>query len=228
MMLPYTVEVYFVSMASYNATWFPVVVVGALLALAAVALALRPPAGREPAAARLIFAILAAAWLWVGAVHQLRLMATLNFLAPAYGVAWIAQGALFALYAALGRRTTFRFAGDAAGRIGLALALLGIAAYPLAVLALGHDWDGLPLAGTAPDPTAILTAGLLLAARPHPPLQLFVVPLGWAGIAAVSASLLPFPLDYSVAAAVIAAAGFAVRARLRPVIFSPDGVFGRK
>ncbi|MPZ12775.1 MAG: hypothetical protein GEU89_21655, partial [Kiloniellaceae bacterium] len=86
-MLPYTVEVYFVSMANYNAAWFPTAAVATLLAVVALALALRPPPGREAAAARLILAILAAAWVWVGAVHQIRHMAALNFLAPAYGAA---------------------------------------------------------------------------------------------------------------------------------------------
>jgi hypothetical protein len=97
----------------------------------------------------------------------------------------------------------------------MAVALLGLLGYPLAVLLLGYDWRGLPLVGVAPHPTVIFTAGLLVAARDRPPLHLFVVPLGWAGVAGVSAWLLDFPLDYAVAAAVMAAVVLAIAARLR-------------
>ena len=211
--LPYTAEVYFAAMAEYHVALFPAVVVAALLPVVALALALRPPTGREGLSARIVGALLAAVWVWVGAVHQLQVMAGLNFMAPVYGIAWIVQGALIVVTCTLLGRVRFRVAGDVRGWIGLALALIGLVAYPLAALALGADWRGLPLAGTAPDPTAVFTAGLLLTARERPPLHLFVLPLGWAGVAAVSAYLIDFPLDYVVPAAVLAAAALAIRAR---------------
>jgi hypothetical protein len=215
MELPYTVEVYFAALAEYNRAWLPVPIIALLLSVTAFLLAVRPLPGRPEASGRFVGAILAAAWLWVGWAHQLQHMAGLNFMAPVYGWAWIAQGALIALTCTAPGRVRFRFVGDLRGWTGLVLALFGLLGYPLAVLALGYGWRGLPLVGTAPDPTAIFTAGLLAAARERPPLHLFVLPVAWAGVAAVSAYLLGFPLDYAVAVAVFAGMVLAVGARLR-------------
>lgn len=215
MELPYTVEVYFASVAEYNRAWLPVLMLALLLSVTAFLLAVRPLPGRPKASARLVGAILAAAWLWVGWAHQLQHMAGLNFMAPVYGWAWIAQGALIALTCTILGRVRFRFGGDLRGWTGLALALLGLFGYPLSVLALGHGWRSVPLVGMASDPTAIFTAGLLVTARERPPLHLFVLPVGWAGIAAASAYLLAFPLDYAVAAAVLLATALAIWTRTR-------------
>ena len=141
-------------------------------------------------------------------------MANLNFMAPVYGGAWIAGGVLFAAYAGFRRDTRLIFTGDAQGQAALALVLLGLIAYPLAGLALGYGWQSVPLAGAAPDPTAILTAGMVLALR-RPPLWLFVPPLLWAVVAGISAWLLGFPLFYAVPAAVTVALGLALRDRMR-------------
>ena len=209
MMLPYSVEVFFASMAEYYSTWFPAAPVAALLSLVALILVMRPQSGRADTGDRLAGALLAAAWIWVGAVQQLQHMANLDFMAPIYGAAWIAQGGLIALSCTVPGRVRFRFDGDARGRAGLALALLGLVGYPLAVWSLGYEWRALPLVGVAPHPTVMFTAGVLVAARDRPPLHLFVVPLVWAGVAGVSAWLLEFPLDYAVPAVVLSAAVYA-------------------
>jgi hypothetical protein len=181
--LPYTVEVFFASMAQYNRLWFPEAILAVLLMLVAFALVARPMSGRAGNSARLVGALLAAAWVWVGTAHQLQHMATLNFMAPIYGGAWIVQGGLIALTCAVLGRVRFRFGGDVRGWTGLALAVFGLFGYPLVVLSLGYDWRALPLVGMAPDPTAIFTAGILAATHERPPLHLFVLPLGWAGVA---------------------------------------------
>jgi len=211
--LPYSVEVYAELMAAYNEGWLPATSLAPVLSLLVLALALWPPPGHEAAAARLIGALLAAAWLWVGWAHQLGMMAGLNFLATLYGAAWLAQGALLALTCAASNRTRFRLGADLRGRTGLALALFGLAGYPALALLLGLDWPAVPLAGTAPEPTAIFTSGLLLGLRARPRLHLLLIPLGWAGVSTLSAYLLAYPLDFTVAAAVLAALALGVRER---------------
>jgi len=209
--LPYDVAAYFAAMARYHAAWWPVPLVGVVLAVGALALVLRPPPARERLAGRLIGLVLAAFALWVGAVHQLALMATFDFMAPIYGWAWIAHGLVVAVVVAgLGR---VRFARrDRVDALGLLLALAGLAGYPLAVVALGHAPGAAPLVGTAPAPTAIFTAGLALAARGRAALVLWPLPVAWAGVAALAAHLLAFPLDYAVAGAVaVAVAGALAR-----------------
>lgn len=210
MMLPYTTEVWFAALAEYHVTWFPGPALMMLAAVSAFVAGLRG----GPAGARAAFWFLAALWIWVGAVHQILHMANLDFMAPVYGGAWIAGGVLFAAYAVLGRDTRLNFTGDARGHAALALVLLGLIAYPLAGLALGYGWRSVPLAGAAPDPTAIVTAGMVLALR-GPPLWLFVPPLLWAVVAGVSAYLLGFPLFYAASAAVTVALGLALRDRMR-------------
>lgn len=205
MLLPYTAEVFFSAMARYNAAWFPAVLLGWLAVAGAFALALRPPRGDAVLAGRIAAALLAAGWIWTGWAHQLQLMAPLNFMAPIYAWAWIGQGALLALLGTALGRLPLAWRGDAASWTGLVLALLGLVLYPLAVLALGHPWRGLPLAGTAPDATAIATAGLLLLTAPRPALLCLVVPLGWGGVAGLSAWLLGFPLDAAVPVAALLA-----------------------
>lgn len=210
MMLPYTTEVWFAALAEYHATWFPGPVLMMLAAVSAFVAGFRG----GPAGGRAAFWFLAALWFWVGAVHQILHMASLDFMAPVYGGAWIAGGVLFAAYAGFRRDTRLIFTGDAQGQAALALVLLGLIAYPLAGLALGYGWQSVPLAGAAPDPTAILTAGMVLALR-RPPLWLFVPPLLWAVVAGISAWLLGFPLFYAVPAAVTVALGLALRDRMR-------------
>lgn len=204
--LPYSIDVYFAAMAQYNADWLPAVAAGPLLAAAVLGLILRPWPGRTVASDRLIATLLGAAWIWVGAVHQIGLMASLNFMAPVYGAAWIAEGALIVLLGGAAGRLRFRFSGRGGGWLGLVVALVGLVGYPLAVLAAGVDGHGLPLVGTAPHPTALFTAGLLVMARGGLPILLFAIPLGWAGVAGLSAYLLRFPVDYGVAAAIVGAA----------------------
>lgn len=211
--LPFDLAVFFAAMARANAAWFPLALVGLALALMAVALVAHPPAGRERLAARLVGLVLATFALWVAALQQLRLMATFDFMAPIYGWAWIAHGTVVALVVSgLGLvRFAWRDRWDGGG---IALVLLGTVGYPLAVLALGHDWRALPLVGTAAQPTAIVTAGLALTARGRARLLLLPLPVAWAGVAALHAHLLSFPLDYTVAlAAVIAVVGTFARRR---------------
>lgn len=202
--LPYDVDVFFAAMARSNAGWWPAPLVGALAALVAVALVLRPPPGRERLAARLIGLVLAGFALWVGAVHQLGLMATFDFMAPVYGWAWIAHALAVAAAVTVAGGVRFR-RRDRRDTLGLALALVAIVAYPVAVVALGQDWRAVPLVGTAPDSTALFTAGLALTARGPGRLALVVLPLAWAAVAALSAHLLAFPLDYAVALLLVAA-----------------------
>lgn len=210
MELPYTVEIYFAVMADYNRAWFPVPQIAFASAAVSIALVMRPLPAIPEAGDRFVCGLLAAASLWVGWAHQLQLMAELNFMAPVYGWAWIAQGVLFAVTGAGPKPVRFVVGRDWAGRAAIALALFGLLGYPLCLLGLGQGWESLPLAGTAPEPTAILTAGLLAATRERPPLYLLVVPVGWAGVTGVSAYLLGFPLDYTVTASVLAGVALAI------------------
>lgn len=188
-MLPYTAEVLDAFLADYHAAIAPARPIGWLLSAALAALALR--GGRAPW--RAVAALLAAGWLWVGLVFHYGHFSLLNFAAPAYAVLFCLQALLLLL------------AGGAAGRLrgtpprmlrraGLLLAAGALAGLPLLALALGAPLASLPLPGTAPTPTALLTVGvLLLAARP--PGYLFLLPGLWAVIAGASGWILGMPRE---------------------------------
>ena len=197
-MLPYDTVALFALMARYNATWWPVVLVLLGLGGAALALAWRRRGHR------LIAVVLAAGWLWVGAVYHLQHMATLNFMAPLYGVVWLVQGAaLSALAVTDGWR-----AGTAPAlcrRAGLALALIALFGFPLAARWSGAPWAAVPLVGTAPDPTAVFTIAILLTGTGRALPLIWLVPVAWAVVAGLSAHLLRFWPDLLVPLAALGA-----------------------
>ena len=208
--LPYSSEVYFALMADYNARWLPAVAAGAALSLAAALVALSGAGGRS--GVRAVFGLLGAGWAWTGAMHQLDHMAALDFLAPVYGWAFLVQAALLLGLSAVPGSLRFGRPRGVAGWTGAGLAAAALL-YPVAVAAQGYAWREAPLAGTASDPTALLTCGILLLARPGPPLWLLPVPLAWAGVAGVGGYLLSSPLDGAVAAGIALACMLAVAAR---------------
>ncbi len=216
MTLPYSMEVLFAILAQYNRALWPAPPLAALLALGVLALTLRPVRGGD----RAVGGVLALFWIWVGAVYQLGTMAPIDFAAPLYGALWIAQGLLLAWTGVLRRRLAFRFAGGGAAWAGLGLALFALVGHPLIVVLMGYGWQAMPLVGLAPGPTAIFTMGLLLLTAGRVPRVLIVLPLLWAGVAAMTGWFLAFWLDFAVPLAVLAAIALLVwksrRAGARP------------
>ena len=219
MMLPYTTDVFFAAMARYNADHAGLVALLAGLTMAVFALAVFGT--RKAWQDRAVGAVLAAGALTSGWAHQSGLMADLNFMASVYGPLWIIQGGLLLGTLALRPRLSFAGADTGSGaddrtRLGgLAIAAVGLIGHPLALLALGVAPASLPLAGSAPDATAILIAGLLAAAQGPRWLRLglLLLPLAWGGVAATSAYLLGFAPDTLVPVAVLAAAALTVADR---------------
>ncbi|HMA06480.1 MAG TPA: DUF6064 family protein, partial [Ramlibacter sp.] len=62
-------------------------------------------------------------------------------------------------------------------RLGLVLAAGGVLAYPLLGMLAGRPWAQSEVFGLMPEPTALATVGLLLAAGPRGRAWLCVVPL---------------------------------------------------
>lgn len=188
-MLPYTAEVLNALLADYHAAIAPARLLGWLAGAALTVVAMH--GGRR--AWRAIAALLAAGWLWVGLVFHYGYFSLLNFAAPAYAVLFCLQALLLLV------------AGSAAGRLrgppphipgwaGLLVAGLALGGQPLLALALGTPWHALPLPGTAPTPTALLTVGVLLLAA-QPPWYLFLLPGLWAVIAGASGWILGTPRE---------------------------------
>ena len=74
---------------------------------------------------------------------------------------------------------------DVAARIGLALIVYALAVHPLIALFTGRPWTQAEIFGLAPDPTAIATLGVLLAAD-RPRWHLLMLPLLWCAISGLT------------------------------------------
>lgn len=120
--------------------------------------------------------ILAVLWAFVGWSFLWSRYAAINwavaYVAPAFGL----QGLLLTI-ATVGGLTFDR--NDITARLGLLLAVIGLFAYPLLPLLFVRPWTGAEAFGVAPDPTAITTLGVLLAARGRLVPLLFPIPLLW-------------------------------------------------
>ncbi|MCW5773910.1 MAG: MFS transporter permease, partial [Rhodospirillaceae bacterium] len=61
----------------------------------------------------------------------------------------------------------------------IALAAFAVVAYPLLAPAVGRPWPQAELFGVAPDPTAVATLGIVLAAARGGGWALIALPLAW-------------------------------------------------
>jgi len=145
----------------YNAAVWPLHVFAVLLGLALLVLAVRE-AGN---AARMMAAILAAAWMWVAVAFLHQRYASINWAAEYVAIAFIAE-ALWLLRVAWRAPSvpTCWKGGVVVKRIGLAMMLLAVV-YPLTAMAKGRPWLQAEFFGLMPDPTLIATLGALLVWR---------------------------------------------------------------
>lgn len=121
--------------------------------------------------------MLAGLWAFVGWSFLWSRYAGINWAAAYVAPAFWLQALLFAAGGATGGLAFGR--RDAAARLGLLLAAAGLVAYPLLPPLFGRPWTSAEVFGIAPDPTAIVTLGLLLAAGGRMAALLFPVPVLW-------------------------------------------------
>lgn len=206
--LPYSAEVFASLLGRYNMAIWPLPAVGVALALVALALTLRPV--RENG--RIISAGLAVTWAWVGVGFHVERATAIDFAAPLYGALFLVQALLLAWSGVVRGALGIRFQPDLSGWTALGLGAIAVAGYPLLALWAGDAWPGLPLAGTAPDPTVLLTLALLSMA-PRPSVHLLAVPVAWCAIAGMTGWMLDTPYRLLLPAAAILSLGLAIRAR---------------
>lgn len=133
--------------------------------------------GRGRSAPRVICTVLALIWLWIGWAFHWQRYATINWGARYFALAFVVQAAALLALGVLrsGRPAPVR--SDDTRGLGLALAACGVFAYPLAGVLAGRPWVQAEVFGLMPEPTALATVGLLLAAGPRARGWLIVVPL---------------------------------------------------
>lgn len=157
--IPFGVEAYDRLFVGHNGRFFPAPVVGVLGGLLALWAAWRRR--------RWTLALLVPAWAWIGWAWYAQSYAALNWAGGRMAwMAWIQAGVMVALAHAAWRRPSVEPA-DIRGRrwakTSLLLAAGGLLLYPLLDPLTGRGWRGVELFGHAPEPTALVTLGLVLA-----------------------------------------------------------------
>lgn len=188
----------------YNAAVWPLQIVTLALGLAILVLIWRAPAW----GGRTIAAILAAFWLLVAWAYHLERYDPINFAATYYAMGFAVQAALLVWIGIVRDGLKFQTSW-----LGLALLTYALILHPLLPLAVGRPIAQAEVFGLAPDPTAIATLGVLLAAsRPH--WILLALPVLWCVITALTLWTMEQPeAVIPLTAAILAVAGMAWKSR---------------
>lgn len=142
---------------------------------------------------RVVAVILAAAVVTAAVTFHFRLYAELTPVGRVFGWAFLAQGLLLLVWGFIGRFDS-RPRLDVTAWIGMALAVFGVAFYPLMALLSGRKLAGAEYFGLAPDPTVCATLGILLIiARPLWLLLLLPIPLLWCVVSGATMKALEAP-----------------------------------
>jgi Family of unknown function (DUF6064) len=179
--LLFSSRTYYRLLELYNAAIWPLQVLALALGAAILGLLLREVAWRG----RAIAALLAACWLWVAWAYLLLRYDTINWGASYFALGFAIEAVLLVWTGMVRDRLRFRPGSDLAGQGGLCIVLFALVAYPLIGPLTGRPWLQAEIFAVAPDPTAIATLGVLVAAvRQH--WWLLVVPLLWCAISAAT------------------------------------------
>jgi len=182
MNLPFTPDQFFDVFAQYNRSFGSVALLWWIGSATALMTALwRPREWTGP-----LIALLAALWFWNAGVYHALLFTAINPAAWVFAMLFAIEGVLLSWAGARGG-IGWLCPRAPLSTAGAVLAIYALA-YPLANLALGHPYPHTPTFGV-PCPTTILTIGVLLMLRDHPPLALVLVPGVWAVIGGASAWL---------------------------------------
>ena len=178
---------------------------------------MRPRQGSD----RLIAAILASAWIFVGWVFLMNRYAPINWAVAYVMPAFMLQALLLLLFGTVTRHLRFRARGRPPEVVGLALFIYALVLHPFAAPFFGRPFEAAEIVGIAPDPTAIATLGLLLTASPTRLLWLLMpVPLAWCFISAATLLAIDAPdawIPFAAASiAILSCLGFCERRAIIP------------
>ncbi len=180
--LLFSADIYYRLFEIYNQEIWPAHMLVILLGLGVCVLLFRP----KRWSGRIIFFILAAGWLWVAWGYHIRHFSTINWVAPCYAAGFALQGVLLLVVGWIGKNLDFSITKDFQSRLGLALAGVGLFFYPFIAPLSGRPWSQAELWALTPDPTALVTLGLILLARKPLRWLLLPIPILWSLVSAAT------------------------------------------
>ena len=180
--LLFSPRTYYRTVELYNLAIWPAQLVGLAIGLAIVAMLVRNGRHRD----RIIAALLAACWLWIGWAFLYQRYAQINWVAPWFAAAFALEALLLAGIGAVAGRVAFQPASARGFWIPIALIVIIDLGYPLLAPLTGRSWTTAEVVGVAADPTALATVVILALARGRVRWLVLVVPLLWCTFAALT------------------------------------------
>jgi hypothetical protein len=177
MNLPFTTEQFLLVFKQYNQAVWPMQILLNLFGLVAIFLSVKKIAISN----RLIAAIIAFFWFWIGVAYHFAFFTGINPAAYAFAVLNVIQGFIFLIFGVFHQRLSFKFKPNLYGITGVLLILYAMIIYPLLGYTLGHIYPKAPTFGL-PCPTTIFTFGLLLWTDIKVPKSALIIPFLWSVI----------------------------------------------
>jgi len=192
--LPFSSRVYDRLFTLHNAALWPAQIPALLGGMAIVILLLRRP----PWSGRVLAVLLAVAWT-VCALTFLPRYAAINWAASDLIPVFLAQAALL-LVLGLRSRALEPTSEGTVRWAAVGLVVYGLVAYPVLAVLSGRPATGADVVALMPDPTAIVTIGVLLASAVRwSTLVLMTVPLLWAALSWATVATLGSQLAWAFA-----------------------------
>lgn len=198
-LIAYDAEVYLSLIQRYNEDIWP----AQLIALAFGWLILMCARRGGMLNGRIVYLILAGFWAYTGYEFLMARFATLNWAAQAFGILFLAQGALIALWGTVFGKADVSLGMNRRSIEAVFLLLLAALLHPVATLAAGLPLTAAQPFGLMPLTAVLVTLGVFRLTTAAP-CWLLVWPLLWAVWELANAWTLGIPADTITAAAAVA------------------------
>ena len=197
MQLPFTTREFFDVFESYNTGIAIAQIIAYALGCITVILARKADLQRS----RVIVALLALFWFWIGIFYHIMHFAQINPAARSFGAMFVAQGLIFLIAGCVYGKLRFSFKRRPIPLVGVVFIVYAMAIYPAIGALFGHMYPRCPVFGVAPCPTVIFTFGLLLWTSTPVPMYVLIIPFLWSLIGFSAALRLGVPQDYGMVVA---------------------------
>jgi hypothetical protein len=185
MNLPFTQQQFFEVFSRYNEAVMPLQIGLFLLGLSAFGAMVM----RRRDSDRVVSAILAGLWIWMGVVYHLIYFREVNPAATLFGVMFLGGAAVFAWAGVVRGRLVFDCESRTRRIAGYSLIVYALLVYPLLSIVLGREFSEMPTFGL-PCPTTVFTIGMLAFLSAPFPRYIFAIPIAWTLIGSQGALLL--------------------------------------
>jgi len=191
MQFPFTIDDFLNVFKTYNEAVFPLQIIFYIIAVIGIYLIFKPQSNSN----KYIVGILSFFWFWIGVVYHIIFFSAINKAAYIFGILFIIQGVLFAIYGIIKSNLTFGYRNNIYNYIGVIFILYALIIYPILGHFFGHWYPNSPTFGL-PCPTTIFTFGVLLFLNKKISVLILIIPLLWSIIGFGAALNLSIYEDY--------------------------------